>query len=70
MFFKKGVVVKMAKKLSVQAYRKALRKNIAQNCTSSPVRGVIRFPNNDVPNYLSRLEAFEATSKKAHVMVK
>ncbi|MGA2070875.1 MAG: hypothetical protein ABSG97_05955 [Sedimentisphaerales bacterium] len=55
--------------LSIEASRKALRAELRKNCKGKPIKKVIHFTNEDVPNYLKLLERVEAESKKAVIMV-
>jgi len=56
-------------KEDVTSSRDAVRKNIASSCKSAPTSKIIRFSNNDVPNYLQQLDKFEERSNQTRHMV-
>ena len=56
------------KGVSFESSRKALL--VAASKNRKAVKKVVRFSNNDVPEFLSRLEEFEKHSKNARLVVK
>ena len=60
----------MAKaKKSIEASRKELQVTLSRRCGSKPVDIVIPFDNDDVPNFLQKLDKFEAASRKSRLVV-
>jgi hypothetical protein len=54
---------------SFEASRKELQVTLSRGCGGKPVDVVIRFDNDDVPNFLKKLDEFEAASRKSRLVI-
>lgn len=57
-------------RVSIEASRKALRRDLKKKCKGEPISKNIPFTNNDVPEYLRILANLEERSKRASIVVK
>jgi len=57
-------------KISIENSRKELLARLKRNCRGDIVHKVIRFTNEDVPEYLKRLESIEEGSRNVRITVK
>ena len=56
--------------MSFEKRRKALLNRMSSKASGQPVSKVIRFRNNDVPNFLRGLDKFESASRKVRLVIK
>ena len=57
-------------KISIENSRKELFAELKRNCKGTIIQKEIPFTNQDVPDYLKRLEAIEKESRKTRITVK
>ena len=57
-------------KISIENNRKELFAKLQKNCKGNIIQKVIRFTNEDVPEYLKRLESIEEGSRKTRIIVR
>jgi len=57
-------------KISIENGRKELLAKLKKNCKGDIIQKVIRFTNEDVPEYLKRLESVEEGSRKTKITVR
>lgn len=62
--------VKVKAVVSFEEMRKALLVGLTASANGQMAKKVIRFQNDDVPRFLSRLDAFETRSRQTCLMVK
>lgn len=62
--------VKAKALVSFEERRKALLVGLMASANGQATKKVIRFRNDDVPRFLSRLDAFETRSRQTCLMVK
>jgi hypothetical protein len=63
-------IIKSRKKESFEKSRKALLVGLVAHAKGKETEKIIRFNNDDVPNFLRNLDAFEIRSNTTCLMVK
>jgi len=52
-----------------EARRRKLLVTMSERCSAEPVRVTIPFADNDIPDFLDKLDKWEAASRKSRVKV-
>jgi hypothetical protein len=66
---RKGAKRMSNKKISIEASRKALLKDLRTKCKGEIIEKKIPFTNEDVPKYLKMLKELEGQSKLTNIRV-